>query len=138
MRSNPRKGWVIFQRTWWVIFQRVLTETPVCPPVSKNFTGIDDVFDAPNHTPYLHLYLNSDVTLNFEQVEIPEVTIMIKQCYNASKALIWPDNILWQNKALHQMTQTPNATDIVKLCRLPETTHFLGTVVAQNFQFQTK
>jgi len=25
MRSNPRKGWVIFQRTWWVIFQRVLT-----------------------------------------------------------------------------------------------------------------
>jgi hypothetical protein len=60
---------------------------------------------------------------------------MIKQCYNSSKALIWPDNILWQNKALHQMTQTPNATDIVKLYRLPETTHFLGTVVAQNFQF---
>jgi hypothetical protein len=102
---------------------------------NNDFTAIDDIFDVPNHIQHLHLYLNNDTTLNFEQVTIPEVTIMIKQCYNAFKNLIWPDNILWQNKIPHKITQTPNAIDVIKLYRLPKTTHFLGTITAQNFQF---
>jgi hypothetical protein len=52
-------------------------EIAIAPSVNKSFTGVDDVFDAPNHTAYLHLYLNSNTTLNFEQVEIPEVTVMM-------------------------------------------------------------
>ena len=102
---------------------------------NNDFTTIDDIFNVPNHIQHLYLYLNNDTTLNFEQVTIPEITIIIKQCYNASKNLIWPDNILWQNKIPHKITQTPNATDIIKLYRLPKTTHFLGTITGQNFQF---
>ncbi|MDP5083416.1 MAG: DUF2793 domain-containing protein [Rickettsiaceae bacterium] len=132
-----KRNFILYNGANWeeIQFNSSEQEIAVTPSVSKNFTGIDDTFDAPNHTAYLYLYLNSNTTLKFEQVEMPEITIMIKQCYNASMSLIWPDNILWQNKSPHQMTQTPNATDIIKLYRLPETTHFLGVVIAQNFQF---
>ena len=105
------------------------------PSIDKNFTGINEVFEAPADKLYLYLYLNGDATLGFEQVAIPELTIMIKQCYDASCALTWPENILWEDKAPHIMTKTPNVTDLIKLYRLPETTHFLGKIIAQNYQF---
>lgn len=105
------------------------------PSIDKNFTDINELFEAPADKSYLYLYLNGNTTLGFEQITIPELTIMIKQCYNASYALTWPENIIWENKAPHTMTKAPNATDLIKLYQLPETKHFLGKIIAQNYQF---
>ncbi len=103
--------------------------------VPEKFTCIDGYFEVPNNTPYLHLYLHNDAELDFSKVEMLETTIVIKQCYNDIKELTWPHNILWENKSPHELTKIPNASDIVKLYRLPETTHFLGIIITQNFQF---
>lgn len=104
-------------------------------PVAKNFTGINELFEADSTTPYYYLYLNGETSLSFNQAELAEITIIIKQCSNASFPLIWPDNILWEHKTPHTMTHTANSIDIIKLYRLPETTHFLGKIIGQNFQF---
>jgi hypothetical protein len=105
------------------------------PTVDTNFTGTNGEFIATGNKPYFYLYLNSNSSLNFDQVTLSEITIIIKQCYNSVHSLTWPYNILWENRTPHRITTTPNATDLVKLYRLPETTHFLGKVIAQNFQF---
>lgn len=100
-----------------------------------NFTGTNDEFIATENKPYFYLYLNNNSTMNFDQITLSEITIIIKQCHNASYTITWPYNILWENRTPHVITGTPNATDIIKLYRLPETTHFLGKIIAQNFQF---
>lgn len=110
-------------------------ENIAIPNIDKNFTGINELFEAPADKSYLYLYLKGDTTLGFEQTAIPELTIMIKQCYDASYTLTWPENILWEDKTPHLMSKTPNATDLIKLYQLPETTHFLGKIIAQNYQF---
>jgi len=99
-----------------------------------NFTPINETFEAENK-PYLYLYLNTNATISLEQIKLPETTIIIKQCYNASYSLIWPDNILWENKEPYKVTPSANNIDIVKLYRLPEGTHFIGKIIGQNFQF---
>ena len=105
------------------------------PNVDGKFTGIDGEFIAPPSKSYLYLYLNTNTSISLDQVCIAELTIMIKQCSNNSRQLTWPNNILWEKKVVHSMTKTPNATDIVKFFRLPETTHFLGKIIAKNYQF---
>ncbi|PCJ28990.1 MAG: hypothetical protein COA94_03000 [Rickettsiales bacterium] len=103
--------------------------------VDDNFTGIDDEFIAPPNKKHFSLYLNSNTTLNFDNVLFSEVTILIKQCYNAARSLTWPHNILWPDGSAHIMSEAPNAIDIVKLYRMPESTHFLGKIIGQNYQF---
>ena len=105
------------------------------PIIDRSFTSINEVFEAPANKSYLYLYLSSDTILNFQQVAVPEITIMIKQCYDTSHTLTWPENILWGNNTPYTITTTPNATDLIKLYRLPETSHFLGKIIAQNYQF---
>lgn len=101
----------------------------------EKFHGMSEYYEAPKDPDYLYLYINSDVEMNFDQLKTHQVTILIKQHYQASFNLTWPGNILWKNKEAHQMTKTPNAMDIVRLYRLIESNHFIGEIIGQGYQF---
>jgi hypothetical protein len=99
------------------------------------FTEISGNYKINSNRPYIYLYLTNNVTLNLDSINTTESTFIIKQCYNASYALTWPDEILWENNVAHKITEDPNNMDIIKLYKLPNTRHFLGKIIAQNFQF---
>lgn len=101
----------------------------------EKFTGIEGEYYAPIDHEFLYLYISNDVQVNLNNVKTRVVTFIIKQHYQDIKQFNWPENILWQNKAPHQLTAKVNATDIVRIYRLVETNHFLGEVVGQNYQF---
>jgi hypothetical protein len=100
-----------------------------------NFTGISESYTVPIDIANHYLYLSEDCAITLTKTTLPEITIIIKQNANSAKTLNWPDNILWENNSAHIMTITTNRFDIVKLFRLPESSHFLGKIVSQNHKF---
>ena len=103
--------------------------------VDQKFTGISGIFRAVNNKSHFYLYLDQNTKLDFQDVTISEITIIIKQCYNNVRILNWPSNILWENKLPHKITQSPNAVDIIKLYKLPETAHFIGKIIAKSIKY---
>lgn len=103
--------------------------------VDNKFTAIDGITRIRENKSNFYLYLSNDAELNLDEIQTAEITFVIKQSANATHSLQWPNNILWENKEPHEMTRTINSTDLIKLYRLPESNHFLGKIIAQNFQF---
>jgi hypothetical protein len=104
-------------------------------PKLDNFTTISEFYSLPPQVKHHYLYLNETTTLDINNIPYSEITLMIKQCHNAIYSIKWPDNILWENKNIHNMTQLENAIDFIKLYRLPETNHLLGNIIAQNINY---
>lgn len=131
--SIPESSFLLYENNEWRKTQ--IGSLDILPNVDQNFTSINDTFEITNNKRNHCLYLNGNTTLSLAEINISEISILIKQCYNTSYNLTWPDNILWQNQSRHTMTNTPNAMDIIKLFKLAETNHFLGKVIGQNYQF---
>ncbi|MDC0865146.1 hypothetical protein OAP56_04295, partial [Rickettsiaceae bacterium] len=132
--SIPNNNFLLYENDGWREIQ-IGGGNNTLPVVDQNFTSINESFEIPNDKPNLYLYLNGDTTISLGQINIPEITILIKQCYNSSYTLTWPDNILWENQSPHVMANTHNLMEVVKLFKLPESDHFLGKIASKNHKF---
>lgn len=103
--------------------------------IADSFFGIADTFSIKDDREYHYLYLNADCTIDLEDIKTSCITFLIKQNYSSAFKLTWSANILWRDKRAHFITATPNRMDIVRFYRLPETVHFIGEIVGQNYQF---
>ncbi len=99
------------------------------------FIGINQKFSISPKQSHHYLYLNSDTEIDMGQVISPEISIIIKQSSTDLFNIKWPANILWEKKQQHVMSQSKNSMDLIKLYQLPESQHFLGKIIAQNFSY---
>lgn len=97
------------------------------------FLGINDHYSIKNKINYLYLNSSSDFEIN--EVNHSEISIFIKQSADSIYQVSWPTNILWENQSIHIMTTEKNSIDFIKLYYLPETEHWLGKIIAQNFNY---
>ena len=104
------------------------------PKIDK-FIGIGNKYSPESANNILYLYLDNDCELDLSRIQGSIITFVIKQNYQNCYSLKWPGNILWPNKQPHIMSQQINATDIIRLYRLPESEHFLAEIINQNYQF---
>ena len=102
---------------------------------TEHFKGINKKFEPTNNSEHFYLYLEGECMVNLENAKLRQLTLIIKQNYQASFKMSWSSNILWPNKIPHIMTPTPNSIDVIRLYRLIETSHFIGEVIGQNYKF---
>jgi len=132
--SIPNNNFLLYENDGWREIQIGGGNNNI-PNIDQNFTSINESFEILNNKSNFYLYLNGDTAISLGQINIPEITILIKQCYNASYTLTWPHNILWENQTTHVMVDVHNTMEVVKLFKLPETDHFLGKIVSKNHKF---
>lgn len=99
------------------------------------FKSINAEFEPNNEHNHLYLYLNGDCTISLANLKLRQLTIIIKQNFQATYKLHWPPNILWKDKTTHVITATPNSIDIIRLYRLIESNHYIGEVIGQDYKF---
>lgn len=134
----PVQGMVIFvieENCFFCFHGNSWKQIGSSPSIPANFTAISGDYDLVINRQINYLYLDSDTNLNITDSPFGEVTLIIKQTYNQISKLHWQDNILWENKTSHKITAVENSIDIVKLYKLPETGHFLGRIIARNFNY---
>lgn len=138
-------SFVIFQNNVWqkITFASApeATSTTTLPspynPVGneEHFIGIEGKFIASELSDYFYLYVNNECVIDLSLVKVRELTMIIKQNYTRSFNISWSHNILWPEKRALNVSQNPNAMDIVKFYRLPETEHLIAEVIGQNYRF---
>ena len=99
------------------------------------FIGTNQKFLISPKQSYHYLYLNSDTVIGIEERVSSEISIIIKQSSTELFNIKWSANILWEGKKQHIMSQSKNSMDLIKLYQLPESQHFLGKIIAQNFSY---
>ncbi|MGC0372019.1 MAG: hypothetical protein DGJ47_000723 [Rickettsiaceae bacterium] len=99
-----------------------------------SFISIQKLFKLPAHKAVHYLYLAEDVNLSVSKMNFSEITILLKQSVDNLFKINWPRNILWPN-ADCEVVIKKNSMVIVKLYALPETDHYLGSIIAQNFSY---
>ena len=99
------------------------------------FIGTNQKFLISPKQSYHYLYLNSDTAIGIEEKMNSEISIIIKQSSTELFNIMWSANILWEGKKQHIMSQSKNSMDLIKLYQLPESQHFLGKIIAQNFSY---
>jgi hypothetical protein len=109
--------------------------TPRSVSKKDKFVGISDKYQAPALNNFLYLYLNNDTAIDLSKVQTNEITVLIKQNYQKSYFITWPDNIIWPQKQAHIMTKQNNSMDLIKLYKIVESDHFLGEIITQNYQY---
>lgn len=80
-------------------------------------------------------YLDNNSLLNLGKNTPAHFTVIIKQNATKSRSLLWSTNIIWQEKTPHNMSATLNAIDMISFYKLPESEHFIGHIIAQNYQY---
>ncbi len=126
---NKNKFYIFLDNKWSAIsFDK--------PIISKqNFVGIKDDFTLAENQNYQYLYLNGNANLNFGNINLPFFTLIIKQNYQNIFDLKWQDDILWPNKTKVKISNQINAIDLFCFYKLPESSHFLASVINQNYQY---
>lgn len=131
---NKKSFYVFSSNTWQTIhhdISAVLSDVPIVK--HEAFLGIEKKHIVPKYTHhYWYLKANTEIVIN---EDIQEMTIIIKQSVNNSYSIKWPNNILWSNSTPHQMNLKQNSMDLIKLYKLPESMHFIGSVIAQNCNY---
>ena len=147
---KPQNGMVIFHlqakeflyfydNNWNKISKNNVSYNQYTPrSVSKKdkFEGISDTYQAPALNNFLYLYLNDNTTIDLSKVQTNEITFLIKQNYQKSYSIVWPDNILQPQKQAHKMTEQSNSMDLIKLYKIVESDHFIAEIINQNYQYQ--
>jgi hypothetical protein len=139
MFVQKKNSFYIFENHTWkmVSLGDVITQTTQNDLLNEteSFKSVANKFEIPLESQNLYLYLNGNCQFDFSKSKSRESTIIIKQHYQNTFKTIWPNNILWKNKAPHQMTVTANSIDIIKFYQLVETKHFLAEIVGQDYKF---
>ena len=100
----------------------------------EKFHGIDKSFVLDPNRSHFYLYMNSDCKIDIPKSCLSEITMMIKQNYQATYKLDWSNNILWPKGSKHQLTQTSNSIDLIKLHRLVEIDYFVAEIIGCGYQ----
>jgi hypothetical protein len=141
---EPKAGMIVFviESSFFLIFANdewkeiALSGTKLDELVNQDkFISISQKFLLSAKQSLHCLYLDSDTEITIEKKMLPEISIIIKQSFNNSFNIHWPPNILWENKQPHTMSKSQNSMDLIKLYQLPESQHFLGKIIAQNFNY---
>jgi hypothetical protein len=103
--------------------------------IPSKFISTNQKFLISPKQSYHYLYLNSDTEIGIEEKMHSEISIIIKQSSTELFNIKWSANILWEGKKQHIMSQSKNSMDLIKLYQLPESQHFLGKIIAQNFSY---
>lgn len=128
---NKKLFYIFSSNTWQAITHNVSTDIP--PAKHETFLGIEKKYIVPKHTHH-YWYLKADTEIVINE-DIQEMTIIIKQSVNNSYSIKWHNNILWSNSIPHQMSLKQNSMDLIKLYKIPESIHFIGSVIAQNCNY---
>jgi hypothetical protein len=104
-------------------------------PLNTKFLGIAGEFTIPSDTNTLALYLNGDCKIEISELRFTHITLIIKQHYLKSYFIEWMSGILWAQNSPHKITSTPNSVDIIQFFPMPETKHFLGTVLGKDYRY---
>lgn len=101
---------------------------------ADRFSGVRDEFIVPGAKDVHYLFLENRVRFNFAQAK-ESFTLIIKQNHQAIYQVTWPDNVLWPNRVVTQITATTNSIDILRFYKLPETGHFIAEIVHQDYRY---
>lgn len=142
---QPKKGMMIFvilKNSFFIFneqWQEVnFVEKNICltaSSIGRGFLGINGEFSIPPDKKYIYLYLNGNSVIKLSSIKLNKITVIIKQNFEHGFKLDWSGNILWNNKTTHEISATPNVTDIITFYKLPETDYFLAEIVGKNYQF---
>lgn len=105
------------------------------PAAAERFTGVRGTFALPGDKDIHYLFLEHQVVFNFGQVNKESFTLVIKQNHEAVHQVTWPDNVLWPNRTVLQVTATVNSIDLFRFYKLPETGHFVAERVHQDYRY---
>jgi hypothetical protein len=101
----------------------------------KNFTGIGGEHGINDQARVQYLYISNNVLIHLTEKSPAFVTLIIKQNHQKAHSIKWSANILWPNRTPPQLTATPNAIDIISFYKMVETSHFVGVINGQNYQY---
>ncbi|HJK86413.1 MAG TPA: DUF2793 domain-containing protein [Candidatus Megaira endosymbiont of Nemacystus decipiens] len=101
----------------------------------KQFTGICKKYFLPQNQGQHSLYLSSNVEIVAKNIPLESVTLIIKQSYNQNNKLFWSSNILWNDNVIPKRVPKKNSISLIKLYSMPETDHYLGIVLGNNFNY---
>lgn len=135
---QTKEFWCFNDDKWNQISKNNISSNQYTPrSVSKKdkFEGIGDQYQAPALNNFLYLHLNNNVTIDLSKVQTNEITFLIKQNYQGSYSITWPDNILWPQKQAHTMTKQTNSMDLIKLYKIVENDYFIAEIITQNYQY---
>lgn len=153
--ADPTKGWTIFapkhfmvvfikQKNSFYLFDKnwqkiELTQAnSVLVPTALNhreLIGVKENYNIQNTQKIQYLYLDDNCELNFDNYNFDQLTLVVKQNYQNTFTITWPGIISWPNKTPPKITQTPNVFDVFKFYSLPQTKHFIGEIVGQNYTY---
>ncbi|MCP5369221.1 MAG: hypothetical protein H6909_00805 [Rickettsiaceae bacterium] len=143
MIHEPRDGMVIYMLSMakflfyakdvWQDCINMPTQTLTKQP--NSFSGIYGQHLLPANVKNHYLYLSEDTEIIAQNLNFESVNLIIKQSNSTTNNLTWSSNILWNNENPPSVTPAKNSLCFFKLYALPETDHYFGIILGQNFNY---
>lgn len=142
MLHEPRDGMVIYMISQGQFLFYSKNEWRECSDnqsqtlgKSNNFSGVygQHTLDvtAKNH----YLYLSEDTEIIAQNLKFETINLIIKQSHSTANNLTWSSNILWNNKTAPTSKPAKNSLSFFQLYALPETDHYFGIILGENFNY---
>lgn len=135
----PKEGMLVYLKSEskFIFFSEDLWKDCTGSTNSKAsyFTGICKKYVLPQNQGQHSLYLSSNVEIIAKNIPLESITLIIKQSYDQNNKLFWSSNILWHNNVIPKRVPKKNSISLIKLYSMPETDHYLGLVLGDNFNY---
>lgn len=142
MLHEPRDGMVIYMISQGKFlfyskdeWRECLDNQPQTLSKSNNFSGVYGQHTLPPNTQNHYLYLSEDTEITAQNLQFETINLIIKQSHSVANNLTWSSNILWNNKQAPTPKPAQNSLSFFQLYALPETDHYFGIVLGENFNY---
>jgi hypothetical protein len=142
MLHEPRDGMVIYMISQGKFlfyskgeWQECLDIQPQTLGKSNNFSGVYGQHLLLTNTKNHYLYLSEDTEIIAQDLPFETINLIIKQSHSVANNLTWSSNILWNNKQAPTAKPTQNSLSFFQLYALPETDHYFGIILGENFNY---
>ncbi len=142
MLHEPRDGMVVYlisqgrflfySKNEW---RECLDNQPQTLGKSNNFSGIYGQHTLSSNTKNHYLYLSEDTEIIAQDLKFDTINLIIKQSHSVANNLTWSSNILWNNKQAPTPKPAKNSLSFFQLYALPETDHYFGIILGENFNY---
>lgn len=102
---------------------------------SNNFSGVYGQHNLSPNTKNHYLYLSEDTEITAQNLQFETINLIIKQSHSTANNLTWSSNILWNNKQAPNPKPNKNSLSFFQLYALPETDHYFGIILGENFNY---
>lgn len=102
---------------------------------SNNFSGVYGQHILSPNTANHYLYLSEDTEITAQNLQFETINVIIKQSHSTANNLTWSSNILWNNKQAPNPKPGKNSLSFFQLYALPETDHYFGIILGENFNY---